>query len=106
MCVRYHLTLDLYEMGILPVFCRISNLREDERKVKIQWQEALLQKHPQDIIFKQLDEVPRSLGGRSRKAKKVARSGTTTSWENRVGRNQFGHKSSRSLETKPERVRR
>jgi hypothetical protein len=31
--------------------------------------------------------VPWSLGGRSRKAKKVARSGTTTNWENRVGKN-------------------
>ena len=27
--------------------------------------------------LQQLDEVPRSLGGRSRKAKKVARNGTT-----------------------------
>ncbi len=48
-----------------------------------------------------MDEVPWSLGDRSRKAKKLARSGTTTSWENRVERNQFGHKSSRSLEIKP-----
>jgi hypothetical protein len=48
----------------------------------------------------QLDELPRSLEGRSRKAKKVARNGTTKSWENRVGSNQFRHRSSRSLETK------
>ena len=57
-------------------------------------------KAPTGQNLQQLDEVPRSLGGRSRKAKKVARNGTTKSWENRVGRNQFGHKSSRSLETK------
>ncbi len=62
---------------------------------------AYLEKYLQDKIFKQLDEVPWSLVCRSRKSKKVARSGTTTSWENRVGRNQFGHKSSRSLEAKP-----
>jgi hypothetical protein len=48
-----------------------------------------------------MDEVSWSLEGRSRKAKKTARSKTTISWENRVGRNQFGHKSSRSLEPKP-----
>ena len=52
------------------------------------------------LNLQQLDEVPRSLGGRSRIAKKVARNGTTKSWENRVGRNQFGQKSSRSLKTK------
>jgi hypothetical protein len=52
------------------------------------------------LLLGYLDEVSRSLGSRSRKAKKVASNGTTKSWENRVGRNQFGHKSSRSLETK------
>jgi hypothetical protein len=41
--------------------------------------EAHLEKNPQDKIFKQLVEVPWSLGGRSRKSKKVAESGTTTS---------------------------
>jgi hypothetical protein len=44
---------------------------------------------------------PRSLGGRrGRKVKKIARSGTTTSWENLIGRIGFDDKSSRNLEHK------
>ncbi len=39
-------------------------------------------KAPTGQNLQQLDEIPWSLGGKSRKAKKVARSGTTTSWEN------------------------
>ena len=76
-------------MGILPILCQISNLREDGGKVKIHWQRGTPRKATTGQNLQQLDEVPRSLGGRSRKAKKVARNGTTKSWENRVGRNQF-----------------
>jgi hypothetical protein len=88
----YGLSLDLQEVGTLLILCQISNMGGS-------WiftgMGAHLKKHLQDKIFKQLDKVAWSLGGRrSRKAKKVTRSGTTTSWENRVGRNQFGHKSS------------
>ena len=50
--------------------------------------------------LQQLDEVPRSLGGRSRKANKVARNGTTKSWENRVGRDQFGPRALEVLKPK------
>ncbi len=80
----------------MPILHRTSNLR-DVGNVKIQWQKGTPRKAPTRQNLKQLDEVPWSLGGRSRKAKKVARSGTVTSWENRVGRNQFGHKISRTL---------
>ncbi len=41
-----------------------------------------------------------SLRGKSRKAQKATRSGTTTSRENRVGRIRFDQKSSRNLENK------
>ncbi len=75
----------------MPILCQISNLREDSLARGTPRKASIGQN------LQQLDEVPKSLGGRSRKAKKVARNG---SLENRVGRNQFGHKSSRSLETK------
>lgn len=52
-------------------------------------------------IFRQSNGVSRSLAGIYRKARKIARSKITTSWENRVGRNQFLHKSSRNIENKP-----
>jgi hypothetical protein len=70
-------------------------------KVKIHWQRDTPRKAPTGQNLRQLDEVPWSLGGRSRKAKKVSRSGTMASWENRVGRGiNLKNKSSRSLETK------
>jgi hypothetical protein len=71
------------------------------RKVKIHWQRGTPRKAPTGQNLQQLDEASRSLAGRSRKAKKVARNGTTTSCQNRVGKNQFGHKGSRSFESKP-----
>jgi hypothetical protein len=80
----------------LLVLHETSNLREYGRKVKIHWQMGTPRKASTGQNLQQLDEVPWSLGGRSRKAKKVARSR-----EKRVRRNQFGHKSSRSLEAKP-----
>jgi hypothetical protein len=51
-------------------------------KLKIHWQRGTPRKAPTGQNLQQLDEVPWSLEGRSRKAKKVASSGTTTSWEN------------------------
>ena len=83
----------------MPILCQISNLR-DVGEGKDSLARGTPRKATTGQNLQQLDEFPRSLGGRSRKAKKVARNGTTKSWENRVGRNQFGHKSSRSLETK------
>ncbi len=85
----------------MPILCQISNLREDGGKVKNSLARGTPRKATTGQNLQQLDEIPRSLGGRSRKAKKVARNGTTKSWENQVGRNQYGLRSSRSLETKP-----
>ena len=82
------------------VLYRTSNLR-DVRDIEDSLAKGTPRKAPTKQNLQQLDEIPWSLGGRSRKAKKAARNGTTKSWENRVGRNQLGHKSSRSFETKP-----
>jgi len=83
-------------VGILPILCQISNLSDVG-----EGEDSLARGTPRKATtgqnLQQLDEVPRSLGGRSRKAKKVARNGTTKSWENRVGRNQFGHLDTRAL---------
>ncbi len=87
-------------MGILPILHRTSNLR-DVGEGKDSLARGTSRKATTVQNLQQLNEVPRSLGGRSRKAKKVARSGTATSWENRVRRNQFGHKISRTFESKP-----
>jgi hypothetical protein len=48
----------------LPILCGKSTLREDERKVKIHWQRGAPRKAPTG----QLDEIPWSLGVRSRKS--------------------------------------
>jgi len=76
-------------VGLLPILCRTSNLREDGGEGEDSLARGTPRKATIGQNLQQLDEVPRSLGGRSRKAKKVARNGTTKSWENRVGRNQF-----------------
>jgi hypothetical protein len=99
MRVGYHLICKRWVYCWLSIEQAISGMWG---KVKIHWQRGIPKKAPTGQNLQQLDEVPRSLEeGRSRKAKKVAKGGTMTSWENRFGRNQFGHKSSRSLETKP-----
>ncbi len=46
-------------------------------KVKIHWPTGTPRKAPTRQNHQQLDKVPRSIGGKSRKAKKVARNGTT-----------------------------
>ena len=83
----------------MPILCQISNLRDVG-----EGEDSLARGTPRKAItgqnLQQLDEVPRSLGGRSRKAKKVARNGTTKSWKNRVGRNQFGPRALEVLKPK------
>ena len=55
--------------------------------------EAYLEMHSHVITFRQLDVIPRSLGGRSKKSAEEAGIGTTESWKSQIGRRQFDHKS-------------
>ncbi len=83
----------------MPILCQISNLRDVG-----EGEDSLARGTPRKATtgqnLQQLDEVSSSLGGRSRKARKVARNVTTKSWENRVGRNQFGPKALEVLKPK------
>ena len=55
--------------------------------------EAYLEMHSYVTIFRQLDVIPRSLGGRSKKSADEAGIGTTGSWKSQIGRRQIDHKS-------------
>ncbi len=96
--VGYHLICKRWIYCLLSIEQAISGMWG---KVKIHWPRGTPRKVPTGQNFQQLDEVPRSLGGRSRKAKKEgSKKWNYKKLENRFGRNQFGHKSSRNLETK------
>ncbi len=60
-----------------------------------------VEKCPQITIAKQLYMVPRSLRGRSNKARKVARIGTASNWKTRMRGFNLNTMSSRSIVDKP-----